>query len=156
MKDNIIDSWALFGLVAFGIGDVIGGTCNGHILDKIGSKKGALVNVVLIILTAAVTLISIQVLKYNWLTYVMCFIWGIQDGAINIHTYRILGTEFKSKSEPFSVFNLVQGISVFCFQGIQSMIDSDEKGSLEDWTLVAGVFGAVALGVTYFMPFNSK
>lgn len=37
MEDNIIDSWALFGLIAFGFGDVIGGALNGWILDKIGS-----------------------------------------------------------------------------------------------------------------------
>ena len=93
-------------------------------------------------------------MSYNWLTYLMCFIWGIQDGAINIHTYRVLGTEFKSKSEPFSVFNLVQGLSVFCFQGVEGAINSDDKMTLIYYTIAACVFGVLSCLVTYFMPFN--
>ena len=37
MKDNMIDSYALLGMVAFGFGEVIGGGLNGLVLDKIGS-----------------------------------------------------------------------------------------------------------------------
>ena len=115
MEDNMIDSYALLGMVAFGFGEVIGGGFNGFVLDKIGSQKGALVNAGLMILCIGVTLLSIEDMKYNFLTFVMCFLWGIEDGALNIHTYHVLGTEFKSKSEPFSVFNLVQGLAVFAF-----------------------------------------
>lgn len=114
-------------MVAFGFGEVIGGFLSGKVFDRIGSKKGALLNMFLIGLVTLLTIFSILSKRYGWLTFVMCSIWGIQDGAVNIHTFKILGSEFKSKSEPFSVFNLVQGISVFVFQGIEGVIDSDNK-----------------------------
>ena len=106
------------------------------------------------ILCTGVTLLSIEDMRYNFLTFVMCFLWGIEDGALNIHTYQVLGTEFKSKTEPFSVFNLIQGLAVFAFQGAQSMIDTDHKGSIVNWTLVVGAFAVLACLTTYFMPFN--
>lgn len=109
------------------------------------------------LLVGAVTIITVfSILSehYGWLTFVMCFIWGIQDGAVNIHTFQILGFEFVSKSEPFSVFNLVQGIAVFGVEGIQGSIDSDDKHQQMLYTIVCGGFGMVACGITYFMPFN--
>jgi len=67
----------------------------------------------------ATTCVSVRMGKYNYMTYIMTFIWGYLDGAINIHTFQILGFEFASKSLPFGVFNLVQGICVFVMQEIQ-------------------------------------
>ena len=70
----------------------------------------------------ATTCYSVHMDKYNYMTFIMTFVWGYLDGAINIHSFQILGFEFASKSLPFGVFNLVQGICVFAMQEIQGQL----------------------------------
>jgi hypothetical protein len=45
-----------------------------------------------------------------------CFAWGFTDGALNIHTFQILGFEFGSPDLAFGIFNLVQGLGCFLMQ----------------------------------------
>ena len=115
LKENQKDQYALFTLVGFGFGEVFGAFFMGWFIDKFDPRKGTLMNILIIILTISVTLASIGASRFNWLSYLMSFMWGIADGTINIHTLQTLGFEFNSHSEPFGVFNLVQGISVFTF-----------------------------------------
>lgn len=76
ISDNDKDSKVLFALIALGFGEVLGGLLLGLIIDKIGSKKTSLINFSVIIILISVTILSINSEKYNWLTYVMCFLWG--------------------------------------------------------------------------------
>jgi hypothetical protein len=55
----------------------------------------------------------------------MTFLWGFQDSGLNTHTYQMLGFEFGSGSEPFSVFNLIQAIGVVTFQMSEALIDNE-------------------------------
>ena len=87
---------ALFGMVFFGCGEVSGGWFVGKFVDRYTSKYTSLLNTFICTTMITSTVISIQWCKYNWLTYFMCFCWGFQDGAINIHTYSICGYEFTS------------------------------------------------------------
>ena len=100
------ESYALYGMVCFGFGEVFGGIMMGHIIDRYGSKMGSLKNVVLIVIMTATTYGSLCILEYNYLSFIMCFTWGYLDGAINIHSYQILGFEFDDDG-PFAVHNLV-------------------------------------------------
>mmetsp|Transcript_5010 Transcript_5010/g.8543 ORF Transcript_5010/g.8543 Transcript_5010/m.8543 type:complete len:116 (+) Transcript_5010:921-1268(+) len=104
---------ALDAMMLFGIGEVLSGILSGLQIDRFGSRRQVLFNLSLILLTVGVSVLSIRRATYDWVTYVMCFLWGYQDGAINIHTFQILGNQFESQSEPFGVFNSVQGIAVF-------------------------------------------
>lgn len=115
MEENKKDQYALLTMISFGIGEVIGGFFMGWFLDRFNPKKGIITILIIIIVMIGITLWSIGIERYNFITFMMSFAWGIQDGTINIHTMRTLGSEFKSKSEPFGVFNLVQGITVFIF-----------------------------------------
>lgn len=74
-------------MIAFGFGEVFGATGFGLIIDKIGSKKAVLVICTLISVMTIVTYLSILSLDYTFLTINMCFTWGIQDGALNSHTF---------------------------------------------------------------------
>ena len=64
-------------MVAFGFGEVIGGLLLGFFIDIYGSKKASLLNVLIIIILISVTLISIMQERYNWITFAMCFFWGV-------------------------------------------------------------------------------
>jgi predicted MFS family arabinose efflux permease len=83
-------------MVAFGIGEVVGSIIIGIIIDKIGSKKTSLVNILIILIMINVTAASVYSEKYDWMTFLMCFLWGLQDSSLNIHTFQILGFEFIS------------------------------------------------------------
>ncbi len=64
-------------MVAFGIGEVVGAIIIGIIIDKIGSKKTSIVNILIILILINVTAVSVYSEKYDWMTFLMCFIWGL-------------------------------------------------------------------------------
>ena len=74
-------SKALYGMVAFGFGEVIGGFAHGILIDKIGSKKAVIVNLGILVAAIAATIISLKSLEYNFYTFLMCFMWGYEDGS---------------------------------------------------------------------------
>jgi MFS family permease len=53
-------SQALFGMVAFGFGEVLGGFIHGLIIDKIGSRKTIFVNLIIMSVMTGVTIFSIN------------------------------------------------------------------------------------------------
>ena len=70
--------------------------------------RAANFTVMLVILVmTVVTVINCLHLEYGYLSYIMTFMWGLEDGVVNIIIFRILGFEFESNSAPFGVFNLV-------------------------------------------------
>ena len=119
LDDNHKTRLALFGMIAFGFGEMFGGYIMGVFIDNLGSKVGSVKCIILCILTTAITYISIDVNEYNYVSYTMCFFWGYFDGCINIHCLQIMGFQFVSKSEPFAVFNIVQGLTIFLMQVLQ-------------------------------------
>lgn len=94
-------------MVLFGVGEILGCFFIGYIVDKKGSKVATIFNVVIIILMGGVTIAYICVYKYGFLAFLMCFLWGFQDSAVNTHSQEILGFEFDNNSEPFSVYNIL-------------------------------------------------
>jgi len=67
----------------------------------------------------------------------------------------MLGFEFDSQNDPFSVFALVQGISVFIFQTIQgNSINNEDTDELLKYTYVNGCFGLVCLITCFFFDFK--
>ena len=73
-------------MIGFGFGEIAGATFLGYLIDKYGSRTATFVNACNIAVTIVVTLLSIHKHEFNYLTYVMCFMWGYQDGGIIIHT----------------------------------------------------------------------
>jgi hypothetical protein len=56
--------------------------------------------------------------EYSFLAFIMTFAWGVQDSSINIHLDSILGFEFISNKEPFSIDILLESASAFSFEVI--------------------------------------
>jgi predicted MFS family arabinose efflux permease len=63
LADSLSDSEklqkALYGLVALGVGEVLGGLLHGLMIDKIGSRKAIWLNILIICVMFASTIVSI-------------------------------------------------------------------------------------------------
>jgi predicted MFS family arabinose efflux permease len=81
LSENELTSKALQGMILLGVGECLGSLGSGFIIDAIGSKKTCILNVVLIVLCAIVVTMSTNSLKYNSLSFIMCFLWGVQDAT---------------------------------------------------------------------------
>lgn len=88
------ESWALFAMITLGFGQMLGGLVMGLLMDKIGAQKTSIVNVVLLSITILLSILVIYQQSYNVITFTCCFFWGISDGALNIHSFSVLGSEF--------------------------------------------------------------
>ena len=110
---------SLYALSVLGVGEMLGSIFMGLVVDKISSKFGCLVNMINVVIVWAISFMQIQVNKDNALVYAFTFIWGFMDGAVKTHTTQILGFEFDTASDPFSVFTCIQAIGTVMFQLIQ-------------------------------------
>jgi hypothetical protein len=59
---------------------------------------------------------------FNWLAYLMTFMWGILDSSTNTHCLEMLGFEFEDKVKPYSVWNSSMAFGAFIFFIIQSFL----------------------------------
>jgi len=159
-EESEMESMALRALIQFGVGNVFGSIYSGLKIDQMGSKNYATRLIAIIIMCILITFISILWNKYNVISFLMCFAWGFQDGSLNIYLNQLLGFEFENSSEPFAVYNLLQGLSVFFFQVIQGKINglhhSIRPTYLLLYTLLCGVFGVTAAMITIFFPYLEK
>ena len=97
---------SMLAMVVFGLGEIIGCFYIGAIVDRFGSKTASVCNMLNIIMMTGSTVAFILVFEFNYLAWVMCFLWGITDSAINTNTQEIIGFEFDNNSEPFSLANI--------------------------------------------------
>jgi predicted MFS family arabinose efflux permease len=86
-SDNEKLQLALFGMVAFGFGEVVGGFIHGLIIDWIGSRASIKVNLLVMVVTFSSTLWSLNKMNFDIYTFAMCFMWGYEDGTVNIFLF---------------------------------------------------------------------
>lgn len=91
LSDNEKTSKALFAMVFFGVGEIFGGLMMGLFIDKFGSKCASVKNIILVMMMVAITYYNIYNGEYNYLSFMMTFMWGYMDGALNIHCFQICG-----------------------------------------------------------------
>ena len=58
----------------------------GKLVDKFGSRKTVVLNVIALVITIAVQIESLLSYEFNELSYLACFFWGLSDGFVNTHT----------------------------------------------------------------------
>lgn len=63
-------------MVALGFGEIIGANIQGKIVDKIGTKRTCILNIILILVSTMFVLNYLYVNKYNKFAFVMTFMWG--------------------------------------------------------------------------------
>ena len=145
---------ASFAMVLFGAGEILGCFFIGWIVDHYGSYKACKANVAIMLLMGIFTVLYAIINKFSFLAYVMCFLWGFQDSAVNTHTQEILGFEFENNSEPFSVFNICQCIAMACFSIIQIAVDSQTEYII--YGICVSLIGMLACGNTLRFKFREE
>lgn len=73
-------------MVLFGAGEVFGGLFIGWLVDKLGSKKTIYFNLFIITATFACTIGYLSLNSYGFLSFLMAFLWGVEDSCVNTHT----------------------------------------------------------------------
>lgn len=63
-------------MIMFGIGEVMGCFFIGFFVDRYGSKVASAVNIILMTLMTIVTVAYCLQWEFNWLAFLMCFLWG--------------------------------------------------------------------------------
>ena len=67
----------MFAMVALGAGEVLGCIFIGQVIDRYGSKIASVINVILIASTTLISLFFLSVNRFNYLAYMMTFLWGL-------------------------------------------------------------------------------
>ena len=116
---------AMLAMVGLGVGEMLGGQLIGQIIDMKGSKIACVANVIIMTITALISVAFLIVNDYNALVFATTFIWGFQDSAISTHSMEMLGFEFNEDlsneeersvsagADPYAAFYFVQ--SNICF-----------------------------------------
>lgn len=67
---------SMMAMVVFGFGELLGCFFIGYVVDKRGSKFASCIDVIIILLMIMVTLLFLSVNKFNFLAFLMTFMWG--------------------------------------------------------------------------------
>ncbi len=105
----------MLAMVFFGAGEVIGCFFIGQIVDRLGSRAATVSICVTQLVMGAITLSYIIIYEYGVLAYLLCFMWGFQDSAVNAHIQGILGFEFDNPDVAYSVLNSMMAITCITF-----------------------------------------
>jgi sugar phosphate permease len=77
---------ASYAMILFGLGEILGCFVIGTIVDKLGSYRATIANIVIMLTMGIVTIIYAIINRFSSLAFIMCFLWGFQDSAVNTHT----------------------------------------------------------------------
>ena len=102
-------------MMILGIGECMGSLAGGFLIDNFGTKNTCIFNALIVALNGFIVAFSTRSLKYNNFSFVMCFFLGVQDSMSTSNAMQILGFEFETQSEPFSVYMIIQGLSMAVF-----------------------------------------
>jgi hypothetical protein len=79
----------------------------GKVIDYTNSRKACLLNIFFMVIVFLVSIRNLNELEFGTISYITCLVWGLQDGVVNTHCFQMLGFEFDTQSDPFSIFALV-------------------------------------------------
>lgn len=173
----------MLAMVALGVGEMLGGQLIGQIIDAKGSKQASLWNTLIVTVMGVATVAFLVVNQYNWLAFLMAFLWGFQDSATNTHSQEMLGFEFdepvpnesvahyirqtpsdqhgphhtahQSSADPFAAFYFVQSMACCVFQLAQSLILTHQQ--LMVYSSVVVSIGVASMLAIYFkFPFSLR
>jgi len=81
-------------MIAFGVGEILGGILMGKLFDYFGAYKCVFINLICIVVMGGVTIYAVYIERFTYVSFLMTFMWGVQDGFFNIHGNSIIGSEF--------------------------------------------------------------
>jgi len=90
--------------------------------------------------------------EYNYLAFVMAFIWGLQDSCSNTQVSEILGFEFENNVESYAGSTIIQSFGVMLIAGIDIFIVNQQR--LFIFNLVIGILGILMCSKTLEFDFK--
>lgn len=105
----------MYAMICLGVGEIVGSLSIGYVIDKAGGRITTLITIALISLQTLLTVWFIYDASYGVIVFVVTFVWGLQDAVVNTHMSEVLGFEYEDNVRPFSVFNIVQSLTIFTF-----------------------------------------
>ena len=122
-SDNTKLSMSLFAMIPLGLGEIVGGLVIGKVSDKLGYQTTLKIVLVTTLVAFGILFGTIANYRFNALTFVMTFVWGLQDSGLNNFNNCVLSFEFDNKVIPFSVFRFTNSLFVCAFLIVASKID---------------------------------
>lgn len=107
---------SLKALSVLGAGEMVGSLFMSQIVDRLSNRAGVVTNVICVFFVWLASFFMIKENQEGILIYTFTFAWGFMDGALNTHTQQLLGFEFATSQDPFSVFTSVQAVGTVIFQ----------------------------------------
>lgn len=156
-------SQCFYAMTFFGIGQVLAGFVMGRIIDKIGSRRSCLINVILMASLTTTQFSAINGEKFNWLSHLNCFTWGLVDGCVTTHSLQIIGFEFADCMNPFAVFQLARGFAISLFQILEGNLvgrflakrgDKEYETNQFQFTIAIMTVGFISLILCFFFDFQ--
>ena len=97
----------------FGVGQLVGSPLVGFVNDKMGGGR-AVARMLLVVHFAAyiVTLIFNEIHVFGTLAFVVTFLCGVQDAALQTQVTIVCGFEFKTNVEPFAIYRLFSSLTI--------------------------------------------
>lgn len=139
MEEEEVFELSMMAMVTLGVGEIVGATFMGVMVDKIGPKKACWFNFISIGVASISIIIFGSINEYSWLAYFMCFLWGVQDSCISIHLDAILSTEFESNKEPFSCDVLLEAAHTAVFEIMASFMKTQSNRTI--FMVIVGLIG---------------
>jgi predicted MFS family arabinose efflux permease len=109
----------------FGIGQLVGSPLVGYVNDHLGGGRPVARTLLVIHLVAySVTLVYNEVHTFGWLAFAVTFFFGVQDAALQTQVTIVLGFEFRTNTEPFAIYRLLNSLAISATMAAQSFLDS--------------------------------
>ena len=117
----------LLALSILGVGEIVGAIGMGRIIDKSSPKIWGIVNVTNLVPVWALAFLAIQFPNSDFLLYLFTFAWGYMDAQVNTHLLLMLGFDFDTLQEPFSIGIMVRSTAATILFLLQDLIDIEKS-----------------------------
>lgn len=77
LSDNEMASNALFAMMVFGVGEIVGASSAGLLIDRVGPRLTAFFIISVLSATILVTLINLKSSEFGYKSYLMTGAWGL-------------------------------------------------------------------------------
>lgn len=138
-------SKSLYCMILLGVGEIVGATVIGQIVDRLGNRMGIITSWLTVIATLIITYYVNKKIDYTSLWFLVTLLWGLSDSTINLVWTTIWAIEFSSPVEPFAIFKSIQSLITCIFYLVESSINKPEMKDAQKWYMIGiGIFTIVA------------
>ncbi|TNV78843.1 hypothetical protein FGO68_gene15401 [Halteria grandinella] len=97
----------------FGIGQLVGSPMVGYVNDHLGGGQAvARTCLVVHLLAYSITIVYNEIHSFGFLSFVVTFLFGMQDAALQTQVTIVLGFEFRTNVEPFAIYRLLNSLAI--------------------------------------------